>query len=392
MQFLECFLPVFLAVFRIIKFSAFLFFFLNLPCSDVQDDDIHQTLPSCTLATEFLVILVQSSASNCLALASSPQLDNGKALASVIQRSGNFSIQLDISEIIYHCFVAAEKAKNDYEDARHAMPAAFPELKGFPLSPPLKKLASRDMQEMNFPKELRDVVMKYNTNLKALARVTSLNAKEIKIDGETAIMPTGNWVDFGTTSLTLNLILDAPNEANDNNHNKKSSNLTSAGAAAGGGNIGGGPSGNNGVFSQEENFNLTPTDVFDSQSQPDENAAAQDEAMPAIEEIFYSDMTGAKFSGHHDGTATMAISLPKLSQDLLDAGYGSTSEEGNHHILITFDGVDLVSMCRTAPEVAKAIEGAGISLSSVRGVNPHTGGGVTGAEADTSQRPKKVSM
>jgi len=321
-------------------------------------------------------------------LASAQQLDDGKALASVIQRSGNFSIQLDISEIIYYCFVAAEDAKNNHKDtASAAMPAVFPELKGFPLSAPLKNLASRDMQEMNFPKELRDVVMRYNTNLKNLARVLSLSAKEIKIDGDFAIMPAGKWVDFGTTSLTLNLILDAVNEANKNHQtNKNIINITS-------GNRDGSP--NNGIFSQDGNFNLTPADAFGSQSQPDENDASHDEAMPALEEIFYSDMTGVKFSVRHDGTTAMEISLPRLSQDLIDAGYGSksASEGKNHLILITFHADDLAKISSTAPKVAKAIQSAGISLPSVRAVNAGSGGGGGGAaEADTSQRPKKVSM
>jgi len=278
--------------------------------------------------------------------------------------------------MIYYCFVAAEKSKNHYEGASAAMPAVFPELKGFPLSSPLKKLASRDMQEMNFPKELRDVVMNYNKNLKSLARVISLSAKEIKIDGDFAIMPPGNWVDFGTTSFTLNLILSGPNGNDNHNYDKNNSkNLA-------GGNKGG-------------KFNSTPTDAFNSQTQPDKDAAAYDEAMPAIEEIFYSDMTAAKFSVHHDDTATMEISLPKLSQDLLDAGYGSRSalEGENHLILITFHCVHLVFMCSTAPKVAKAIESAGISLPSARTANVGSGGGGgRAAEADTSQRPKKVSM
>jgi hypothetical protein len=111
---------------------------------------------------------VESSPANCHALASAPQLDNGKALATVLQRSGNFFLQVDISEIVYNCFVIAEKSKND-----PAMPAAFPDLRGFPLSSSLKTLASRDRHETDFPKELRKIVMLYNTNLKALARYVS---------------------------------------------------------------------------------------------------------------------------------------------------------------------------------------------------------------------------
>jgi len=99
-------------------------------------------------------------------LFSAPQLLNGKALASVIQRSGNFSIQLDICELIYYCFTAAERVKNDYEGTRDTMPAMFPKLGEFPLSSRLKELASRDLtQEMDFPKELINIIMEYNSNL-----------------------------------------------------------------------------------------------------------------------------------------------------------------------------------------------------------------------------------
>jgi hypothetical protein len=176
-----------------------------------------------------------------------------------------------------------------------------------------------------------------------------LSAKEIKIGRYNVTASPGNYVDFGTASLSLNLLL--------------------------------GPS------TAEKNMNET----FGSQSQPDElaNDTKNDLDAPAIEEIFYSSTHGAKISKiPHNGTATMEIFLPKLSQGLLDAGYGS-AEDDTHHILITFESKDLENMCRAAPVIVSAMEKAGISLSSVGGAGGAGGGG---AEADTTQRPKKVSL
>ncbi len=201
--------------------------------------------------------------------------------------------------------------------------------------------------------------------------MTSLSAKEVTIDGDDVIMPTGNWVDFGTISLTLNLLLDSP----------------TGGAAAGGG---------GGVFSQEEgNFNGSQ-DGFGSQSQPDELEGTIHEPAPAIEEIFYADMTGTDLKVLPNGTATMTISVPELSKDIMGAGYGSRSPSGDtHRIMITLETKDLENM-RVKAEVAKAMEKAGFSLMSGGGAagggNGNALGALGGGEPDTSQRPKKVSM
>jgi hypothetical protein len=187
-----------------------------------------------------------------------------------------------------------------------------------------------------------------------VCRVASLSPKGITIGEENASTPPCNWVDFGTASLTLNLLLDSP---------------------------------------KEERIS-TPDDAFGSQSQPDnDNNHANNGSAPAIEEIFYSDMTSAKIAVHKNGTATLTISVPKLSQDLLDAVYGNASEDDDvHRISITFVSDDVVDMVRAAPLVVNAMEGAGISLSSVRGGGGNGGGDGSNGEADMSQRPKKVSM
>lgn len=319
-----------------------------------------------------MAITVQHVPVNCKAFISSPKLDNGKALASLLQRCGNYSIQLDVCEILYHCFVEAEKIRNDASNYAGDVTKDFSELKAFPLSASLKKLASRDMQEMNFPKELKTVIMKYNKSLKTMARVTTLSAKEIIIAGESAVMAPGKWVDFGTTSLTLNLILDAPSNGN---------------AGGGGGNGKSAPR----LFSQEEN-NLSQ-DAFGSQSQPDD---VYEDPMPAIQEVFYSEMKGAKISVQSNGTATLAFSLSKLGSDLVDAGYGSTpAADGTYHHVFTFETAVLVTLCSETRLVAAAMESAGISLSSVLSTGAAAAGagnGNGGAEADTSQRSKKVSM
>ncbi len=193
-----------------------------------------------------------------------------------------------------------------------------------------------------------------------LYRVTSLSAKEIKIGKYNATTSPGNYVDFGTASLSLNLLLGSSTAEKNKNNNE----------------------------------------TFGSQSQPDElaNDAKNDMDAPAIEEIFYSSMHGARISRTpHNGTTTMEIFLPKLSQGLLDAGYGS-AEDDTHHILITFESKDLENMCGAAPVIVSAMERAGISLSSVGGgggrggAGGSGGGGGAGAEADTTQRPKKVSL
>ncbi len=149
--------------------SSHLLFFLSFYfCSDVQDDDIYHVLPSCNLATEFLAFFMQSSHANCLALGTAPQLNNGKALSTLLQRCGNFSLQLDISEVFYQYFVTYQKMNSDPD----YQGAPFPELKAFSMAAPLKKLVSKDImhETVNFPQELRNVVMGYNSTLKTLAR------------------------------------------------------------------------------------------------------------------------------------------------------------------------------------------------------------------------------
>jgi hypothetical protein len=99
-------------------------------------------------------------------MAAAPQLDNGKSLSDLLQRCGSFSLQFDICDTFYQYFTAAEETKHDSD----YQGATFPELGDFPLASPLKNLASRDMQEMNFPEEIRNVVMNYNSNLNVEAR------------------------------------------------------------------------------------------------------------------------------------------------------------------------------------------------------------------------------
>lgn len=94
-------------------------------------------------------------------LASAPQIAGGKALTAIVDLCGNYTLQLDIAECLYHC------AQASFE----GVPGQFPGLQRCPLYDPIKKIAMKDELPMeDLAGELRKVLVEHNSNVGKEAR------------------------------------------------------------------------------------------------------------------------------------------------------------------------------------------------------------------------------
>ena len=118
----------------------------------MSNNHYQNLLPLCKHATEIIADFI-SHPDNCLILASAPQILEGKAFTTLVDRCGDYTMQLDIAEILYHCAGASFEGE----------PGKFPYLQYCPLYHTVKKeIAMKDDQPGDLAADLRKTLVEYN--------------------------------------------------------------------------------------------------------------------------------------------------------------------------------------------------------------------------------------
>lgn len=260
-------------------------------------------------------------------------------LCGLFDACGEFTMQLDISESLYHCIrVEMDEGKDSWLKQSGKLPLVRA------LAGIVQEAAPAGDTSPNVSAQrLRKVVMERNTMLGTESRVLSIQASSISVCGSSDSCHPSRWVDFGAQRIVLSM-------GSIESHPPPTQSCT-------------------------QSLNLA-------------------EEVPELVEIPYSCVGNADVEVlAATGTTAVRLALSHMPPSLLE-GFNSGSE--NNSVLLKFPTAEFVRVMTATPCVASALQRAGIPVGAACNANTKCTRPPMDADhaADLSQpdRPRKVSM